>query len=276
MVMQRAQAFQLAIRSKSASNALLPSYEAILSDSVVVSSLLGDQNQKLNCVDFEQTCGRVIATMNENIQENEIPNPEIQAQSQKIQVQQYSIMQEIQEDENSDLEIHVQIHPDPESEVQKSEYAIHNTATIQNVINIADPATIQIVTSISDPSSTQIADTEIAKITTPQWNSKPQNRSQFQSQYDEDEDELDEKRFYRGSENWNAAVVVQRPPPEPPDLQSPVKELFPPIQTPTCQNMTVVAENECGSHTGAEDIAVTKGNVDDDDAAMNDRHMTKE
>ncbi|MED6145235.1 hypothetical protein PIB30_023342 [Stylosanthes scabra] len=88
-------------------------------------------------------------------------------------------------------------------------------------------------------------------------------------------DELHERRFYRGSEDWNAAVVVQRPPPEPPDLQSPVEELFP-IQTPTCQNMTVVAENECEIHTGAEDVAVAKGNVDDDDAAMNDRAMTED
>ncbi|MED6134637.1 hypothetical protein PIB30_038820 [Stylosanthes scabra] len=177
-----------------------------------------------------------------------------------------------EQSENSDPEIQVHIQPNSDPEFQEQDSENQNS---EAQIDEGDASTIQIVTAISYPSSTQIADTEFKKITRPQLNSKPQNRSQFQSQYDENEDELQERRFYRGSEDWNTAVVVQRPPPESPDLQSLVEELFP-IQTPTCQNMTVVAENECEIHTGAEDVAVAKGNVDDDEAAMNNRAMTED
>ncbi|MED6169152.1 hypothetical protein PIB30_018679 [Stylosanthes scabra] len=61
---------------------------------------------------------------------------------------------------------------------------------------------------------------EITASTTPQFNSEKQNKSEFQSQNDEDDDDLDERTFYRGSADRNATVVVDRPPPEPPDLKS--------------------------------------------------------
>ncbi|MED6201528.1 hypothetical protein PIB30_095973 [Stylosanthes scabra] len=50
---------------------LLPNYQPILSDSLVVSSFLNDPNQKQICTDFKQTCGRLMATMKEFIQEEE-------------------------------------------------------------------------------------------------------------------------------------------------------------------------------------------------------------
>ncbi|MED6135680.1 hypothetical protein PIB30_048959 [Stylosanthes scabra] len=88
------------------------------------------------------------------------------------------------------------------------------------------------------------------------------NRSQFKSQNVEDEEEWDARRLYLGSADWNAAVEVQRPPPEPPDLKSLVEDLFA-MQSLACQNVIEVTENEYGTHSGTEDGAVAKGKVEE-------------
>ncbi|MED6160959.1 hypothetical protein PIB30_056239 [Stylosanthes scabra] len=208
---------------------LLPCYQPIPSDSLDELSVLSDQKQKRLCAEIKEVCNSICATLREMIQE---------------------------EEENSDPEIHFQIHPDQESEIQKLEYEIHEKATIQNAINIADPSTIQ----QTDPKFT----TSIK----PQLNSEKQNRSHFQSQ--EDEDEFDEKSTCNGLKDQNAAVVAQRPPPEPPDLKSLVEELFT-MQMSACQSVIEVVENEYGIHSdaeygihsGAEDDAVAKGKVEE-------------
>ncbi|MED6172500.1 hypothetical protein PIB30_050646 [Stylosanthes scabra] len=116
----------------------------------------------------------------------------------------------------------------------------------------------------------------------------------MQSQYDEEEDELDERRLYRGSGDRSTTVAMQRPPPEPPDLYSfEVGDGAPPdlnsIAVGECEPESVVVMAKAGLcrtedlsdavteiHSGAEVGAVAKGNVDDDDAAMNDRAATEE
>ncbi|MED6158650.1 hypothetical protein PIB30_034707 [Stylosanthes scabra] len=55
--------------------------------------------------------------------------------------------------------------------------------------------------------------------------------------------------------------MVQRPPPEPSDLNSATAGLFT-MQTPASQNLTVVAEKEYGASRGIEDGAVVKGKVE--------------
>ncbi|MED6219767.1 hypothetical protein PIB30_038796 [Stylosanthes scabra] len=57
-------------------------------------------------------------------------------------------------------------------------------------------------------------------------------------------------------------------PPEPPDLKSPVEELFT-MRTPTGHNVIDEAKKENGANRGAEDGAVSKGNVEDDMAEPN-------
>ncbi|MED6121045.1 hypothetical protein PIB30_026386 [Stylosanthes scabra] len=88
------------------------------------------------------------------------------------------------------------------------------------------------------------------------------HRSQFKSQNVEDEEGWDVRRLYLGSADWNAAVEVQRPPPEPPNLKSSVEELFA-MQLPACQNVIEITKNEYGTHSGVEDGAVAKGKVEE-------------
>ncbi|MED6115115.1 hypothetical protein PIB30_087122 [Stylosanthes scabra] len=45
------------------------------------------------------------------------------------------------------------------------------------------------------------------------------NSVNSEDQKQEDEDALDERSIYCGLEDWNAVIMVQRPPPEPPDLK---------------------------------------------------------
>ncbi|MED6225731.1 hypothetical protein PIB30_096474 [Stylosanthes scabra] len=99
---------------------LLPTYEAVLCDSPVVSSFLSTQQI---CADFTQTCAGIIATMNEF------------------------------EAENSDPTIHVHIQPYQDSANQKSEYYIQEEATIQRALEITDPSTIH----QSNPEITEIS-----------------------------------------------------------------------------------------------------------------------
>ncbi|MED6168709.1 hypothetical protein PIB30_014174 [Stylosanthes scabra] len=167
---------------------LLPTYQPIPSDNLDELSLMSYQKQKRICADFKQTCARIIATLHET-----------------------------HEEENSDPDIHVQIQPDQVSENQISEYEIQEEATIQNAIEITVSSTLHqpdpdIPSEINECKfGVQYSDSTISDSIKPYLDSD-KNRSQCQSQYDEDE--LDESRLYRGSEDRIAAVVVQRPPPE--------------------------------------------------------------
>ncbi|MED6219358.1 hypothetical protein PIB30_035072 [Stylosanthes scabra] len=140
-----------------------------------------------------------------------------------------------------------------------------DAATIQNATKFLDPdqekseslrQIPEITTSEQSKSESAFQILNISSTNQKEeWNS-----ANYEDQKQAEEDELDARRNYCGLDNQNEAVVLQRPPPEPPDLQSPVKKLFP-FQTATCQNMKVVAENECGIHTSVEDVAVAKGKV---------------
>ncbi|MED6118785.1 hypothetical protein PIB30_005923 [Stylosanthes scabra] len=226
---------------------LLPTYEPVLCDSPVVLSFLSTQQI---CADFTQTCANIIANMNEF------------------------------KTENSDPTIHVHIQPDQDSANQNSEYYIREEATIQKALdtnlstihqsNPEIPSEIhegKIEAQYSDSTiiefengATQIS--EFTSTTTPYLNPGT-NRSQFKSQNVEDEEEWDARRLYLGSADWNAAVEVQRPPPEPPDLKSLVEDLFA-MQSPACQNMIEVTENEYGTHSDAENGAIAKGKVEEE------------
>ncbi|MED6113598.1 hypothetical protein PIB30_072404 [Stylosanthes scabra] len=109
---------------------------------------------------------------------------------------------------------------------------------------------------------------------------QPDQESQFQSQYDEDEDELDERRLYRGSEDRIAAVVLQRPPPEPSDPKSlAVGEGEPAssavaTETRSCRSADLMAA-VTGIHSGAEDGAVTKGKVEEHAYLVLAREVTR-
>ncbi|MED6127047.1 hypothetical protein PIB30_084361 [Stylosanthes scabra] len=60
--------------------------------------------------------------------------------------------------------------------------------------------------------------------------------------------------------------MVQRPPPKPPDLNSPTEEGLFTMQTPTSQKVTTVAEKEYRASNDTEDGAVVKGKVVDTNA----------
>ncbi|MED6170343.1 hypothetical protein PIB30_029946 [Stylosanthes scabra] len=101
-------------------------------------------------------------------------------------------------------------------------------------------------------------------ITNPNLNS---NKIQSQFQHQEDEDDSDARSIYLGSDDRSATVVVHRPPPEPPDLNSvavgkgePTSTLV--LATTTLHRSEDVKDAETGVHSGAEDGAVAKGNVD--------------
>ncbi|MED6189407.1 hypothetical protein PIB30_095703, partial [Stylosanthes scabra] len=108
----------------------------------------------------------------------------------------------------------------------------HSTTNSSDHKTVLDP-NIQAQSAITDPAIPEIESNLSA-------NSEDQKQ--------EDEDELEARRIYRGLEDRNEAVVVQRPPPEPPDLKSSVEELFA-MQTRACQNVIEVAENEASRST---------------------------
>ncbi|MED6157134.1 hypothetical protein PIB30_020452 [Stylosanthes scabra] len=197
-------------------------------------------------------------------------------------------MQEISEDENSDSEIHVQIQPDLDPKIQKSECEISegDEAIVQNATNVTDPAPIQqsnpensfainedkfevqyLDSGISKLENEALKIPEITASTTPRFNSEKQNNSEFQSQNDEDDDELDERTLYRELADRNATVVVDRPPPEPPDLHSVAVgegELGSSvIKAAVSSRRPENLETVTAIHSGAEDGVVAKGNVVD-------------
>ncbi|MED6151076.1 hypothetical protein PIB30_078803 [Stylosanthes scabra] len=121
---------------------LLPSYEPILCDSLIVSSFLSHKKQRQICPDFQQTYQynheRVqeqhsdphihARSTNADPEDEEEHNPEFQAQSRQIQVQQYSSSNSSPEIHNTHKEFnanldstkHAEITKDPELLPQKS------------------------------------------------------------------------------------------------------------------------------------------------------------
>ncbi|MED6211287.1 hypothetical protein PIB30_072253, partial [Stylosanthes scabra] len=201
---------------------LLHSYQPIPSDFLDELSFLSFQKQKRICAEIKEVCNNICATLNEMIQEEEENSyPESQAQMQQV----------------SDSEIHVQIHPDQESEIQNQ--------NVKSGISKLENGALQIP--------------EFTASTKPQFNSKKQNKSQFQTQYDEDEDELEEPQ---------RVVVVHRLPPELPDLQSlamgevPTAEVLVMTEAIT-RTLEDLKEVDTGVRSGVEDGAVAKGKVVD-------------
>ncbi|MED6175884.1 hypothetical protein PIB30_082522 [Stylosanthes scabra] len=115
--------------------------------------------------------------------------------------------------------------PDPEIQNSEAEFDEGDAATIQNATKFTDP------TTISNPAPEIQTTVQSPEITA----SKIHNLQ-------EDEDESGGRSIYLGCDDRSATIVVQQPPPEPPDLNS-------------------VAVT--GTYSGAEDGAVAKGNVED-------------
>ncbi|MED6149201.1 hypothetical protein PIB30_060224 [Stylosanthes scabra] len=113
---------------------------------------------------------------------------------------------------------------DPEIQNSEAEFDEGDAATIQNVTKFTD------LTTIPNPAPEIQATVQRPEIIA----SKIHN-------IQEDEDEYDGRSIYLGCDDRSATIVVQRPPPEPPDLNS---------------------DAVTGVHSGAEDGAVAKGNVD--------------
>ncbi|MED6160417.1 hypothetical protein PIB30_051392 [Stylosanthes scabra] len=172
-----------------------------------------------------------------------------------------------------------------ESENQKSEYESQEEATIQNAIKITVSSTLHqpdpdIPSEINEGKfGVQYSDSTISDSIKQDLNSD-KNRSQFQSQYDKDEDELNKRRLYRGSEDRIAAVVLQRPPPEPPDPKSLAVGEGEPVssavaaETRSCRSADLMAA-VTGIHSGAEDGAVTKGKVEEHAYLVLAREVTR-
>ncbi|MED6183362.1 hypothetical protein PIB30_037193 [Stylosanthes scabra] len=167
-----------------------------------------------------------------NLEEDQQLDPDIHTQIQQIQIT-------IPESE-------AQIQSEQEAEKRKSESEIGegNAVIIQN----------------TDPEFTTIAKLEL--------HSTQQIRSQFQiqSQSQEDGDVFDENGIYYGSNDRSVIVVVQRPPPEPPDLNSVAVVEYEPesavvtAKTGSCKT-EYLRDAMAGIHSGAEDGAVVKGKV---------------
>ncbi|MED6196521.1 hypothetical protein PIB30_048248 [Stylosanthes scabra] len=66
----------------------------------------------------------------------------------------------------------------------------------------------------------------------------------------------------RGATDLTQVIMVQRPPPEPPDLKSSLEELFT-MRMPTGQNVINEAEKENGANCDTKDGAIVKGKVVD-------------
>ncbi|MED6178102.1 hypothetical protein PIB30_104478, partial [Stylosanthes scabra] len=114
----------------------------------------------------------------------------------------------------------------------------------------------------------QNTDPEFTTIAKPQLHSTQQIRSQFQiqSQSQEDGDVFDEKGIYYGSDDRSVTIVVQRPPPEPPNLNSVAVVEYEPesavvtAKTGSCKTEDL-SDAMASIHSGAEDGAVVKGKV---------------
>ncbi|MED6146283.1 hypothetical protein PIB30_033108 [Stylosanthes scabra] len=206
---------------------LLPTYQPILCDSPVVSSFLSDQKQPHICPEFQQSCDNINATLRKLIREEEENlyqeshaqiqqdlDPEVQPQIQPNKIR-------CEEIEKSDPEFAKSEYTETDSSIDnsmqesdqqiqaKSELKfrrINNYSTNEEEWN---SAILQNLTEVN-------TDPEFSKSTKPKLNSKIQIRSQFRNRVDEDES--DESNNYQGVFDWSVTVLVDRPPPEQPDL----------------------------------------------------------
>ncbi|MED6108212.1 hypothetical protein PIB30_021507 [Stylosanthes scabra] len=262
---------------------LLPSYEAILCDSPVVSSFLSDQN----CPEFQQTCDSINATLRKLIQEEEknyFPEFQAQIQQNSVQCSDSTIHQsnpEIKKSDQAESEPEFQEHEseaeidiedaapirfatkftDPDQEAtwnsENSAQLTENNTTIQANYN----SKFQIATEITNSVITQNTSPEFTTRTTPQLYSTKQKQSQFQSQED---DESDEQSIYLGCDDRRTRVVVQRPPPESPDLtllaegEGDLASAVVAAEVRSCRPDDL-RNAVTGTHCGAEDGTVTKG-----------------
>ncbi|MED6178074.1 hypothetical protein PIB30_104224 [Stylosanthes scabra] len=125
----------------------------------------------------------------------------------------------LEEEEQTDPEIHTQFKQttDPEFKVKIQQEQETTDQHQEPEIDDVDAATFQIATEITDSATIQNTGLEITTSTKAQLDLKEQNRSQSQNQEDE---ESDERSIYHGCDVRSMTVVLQRPPPEPPDLES--------------------------------------------------------
>ncbi|MED6165220.1 hypothetical protein PIB30_097493 [Stylosanthes scabra] len=165
---------------------LLPSYQSILSDSAVVASFLSDQPSKKICANFEQN------SVPEN-SDQRIANTDQELTTDPTQLHQIQ--------ENTDLDFHFQIQTELAPAYQKPESSRQFPE-----ITTSEQSKSESEFQILNISSTHQEE---------EWNSV---NSEDQKQ--EDEDELDARRLYRGSNDRSTVVAMQRPPLEPPDLYS--------------------------------------------------------
>ncbi|MED6215840.1 hypothetical protein PIB30_001979 [Stylosanthes scabra] len=262
---------------------LLPSYEPILYDSSIVSSFLNYQKQPLSFLEFQQSCDSINATLRKLMQEEEENlYPESQAQLQ--QDLDPEIQAQIQSNKIRCTEIEK---PDPEfakSKYTKTDSSIDNSVQesdqqiqakselkflrINNYSTNEEEWNSAIVQNLTEVNT----DPTFNKSTKPQLNSIIQIRSQFQNQVDEDESDVSSN--YQGVFDRSATVVVDRPPPEPPDLgafevgkDEPASALIT-TEAGSCRPDDLI-DPVTGIHRGAEDSAVTKGRGEGDVAKPN-------
>ncbi|MED6221301.1 hypothetical protein PIB30_053085 [Stylosanthes scabra] len=253
---------------------LLSSYQSIPSDNLDELSVMSDQKQKRLCADFQQTCARIIATLHE-IHDEENSYPEIQAHSDQTEKQICDFQQ------NSV----------PKFQEQKSEaeFDERDAATIQNTTKFTDPTQFHHTQEITDLDLQSQIQPELAPAYQKLESSRsfPENKISEQSK---SEFQILNISSINQEEEWNStnsedqkqydkldAMRVYKPP----DLTSlAVGEGEPTSSVITAEADSCWTEDlrdaVTGIYSGAEDGTVAKWNVDDDDAAMNDRAMTED
>ncbi|MED6108203.1 hypothetical protein PIB30_021340 [Stylosanthes scabra] len=217
---------------------LLPSYQPIPYDNLDELSFLSDQKQKRLCAEIKEACNRICATLNEMIQEEE--NPDLENYNKDLNAIATSL--EIQINEEIDAYLDSTTHSSTnslKSEADNSENSYHSFITnVESGTKIQKSltATIEIQKSPSDPKQ-------------------------------EDEDEFDDRNIHNGFDDRSTTVAVQRPPPEPPDLESLVVGDGEPAAARSCRPEDLM-DSATGIHSGAEDGAVAKRNVDNGKAEL--------
>ncbi|MED6195558.1 hypothetical protein PIB30_038982 [Stylosanthes scabra] len=248
---------------------LLPSYQPIPSDSLDELSFLSDQKQKRMLAEIKEVCNNMCSTLNEMIQEQEQADAVEQFHNNSKSTNDYKLDSRIQHS-TTNSSYHKR-DPDPDQNIQ---------AQIQqnSIAEITDlDFQFQISTELAPTYQKPKSSRQITEITTSeQANSESEfqilhnssanqkdkwNSANSEDQKQEDEDESKERSNYHGCDDRSVAVVVQRPPPEPPDLESlsvgdgeqAVAWSYKPED---------LMDAATGIHSGAEDSAVAKGNVD--------------
>ncbi|MED6123334.1 hypothetical protein PIB30_048205 [Stylosanthes scabra] len=240
---------------------------------VVVASFLSDQPPKQICADFEQ---------------NSVP--EFQEQESEAEIDEgdaATIQNATKFLENSDQEI-----ANTDQELTTDPTQFHQIQEITN-LNFQFQIQTELAPAYQKPeSSIKFWDSEIT--TSEQSKSETEfqilnissthqeeewNSANTKDQNQEDKDELDARRVYRGLEDRSTTVAVQRPPPEPPDLYLfEVRDGEPPdlnsIAVGECElasAMVSAGARSCrpddlmdpvtGIQRGTEDSAIAKGNL---------------